>query len=212
MNSGAIMSAPGSFPIQPSLSVEGLSLMRGGRTLFEALSFAVAPGDFVEIRGPNGAGKTSLLRVLAGFLPPGSGAVAFAGAPEPDLALHYLGHLDGLKLALSARAHARYWAALLGEGGDGAQALARVGLGAIADLPARALSQGQRRRLALARLIAAPRPIWMLDEPAAGLDGAGKAMLAGLIAEHRAAGGLALAALHEPLALAASAVIALGPA
>ncbi|MGE3143872.1 MAG: heme ABC exporter ATP-binding protein CcmA [Hyphomonadaceae bacterium] len=181
------------------IAARALGLARGGRLLFSDLSFAAAPGAFIEVRGPNGAGKTSLLRALAGFLRVDVGAVEI-DAEAPAQALHYLGHRDGLKPALTARAHARYWAGLLGGEGAGAEAaLARVGLSSLADAPARIFSQGQARRLALARLLAAPRPLWLLDEPAAGLDAAGKALLAGLIEAHCAAGGVAVAALHEPL-------------
>jgi heme exporter protein A len=190
------------------VSIEHLSLARGGRVLFSNLSFAARPGDFVEIRGANGAGKTSLLRAVAGFLRPASGRIAVEGVEERQIALHLIGHQDGLKLSLDARAHVGFWAGLMG-GGEG-DALGTVGLTALADLPARVLSQGQRRRLALARLIAAPRPIWLLDEPAASLDAAGRALLDGLIAVHRRGGGIVLAALHEGLGAAPSATIELG--
>jgi heme exporter protein A len=192
------------------LSVERLSLARGGRVLFEGVSFRAGPGDFVDIRGPNGAGKTSLLRAIAGFLRPAAGAIGIDGAEEPELALHFLGHQDGLKPSLDGRAHAAFWAGLLG--GAAGEALVRVGLGAIADLPARALSQGQRRRLALARLIAAPRPLWLLDEPAAALDAAGRGVLDAMIEAHRREGGVVLAALHEALGAAPSATVQLGEA
>ncbi len=182
-----------------SLDVEALSLVRGGRTLFERLTFTASPGSLTEIRGPNGSGKTSLLRGIAGLLRPAAGQIALRGAEDAQLAIHLLGHRDGLKGALNVRAHARYWAGLLGAGADVEAALARVGLAPIADLPARVLSQGQARRLALARLLAAPRPVWLLDEPAAGLDAAGKAMLADVINAHLRGGGVAIAALHEPL-------------
>lgn len=191
------------------LSVEGLAIRRGERLLMRELSFAAAPGDFIELRGPNGSGKTSLLRALAGFLRPEEGAIRIEGVEEPALALHFVGHRDGLKPTLSARAHARYWADLLGAGGDFDQALERLGLAAIADLPARALSQGQGRRLALTRLMLARRPIWLLDEPAAALDTGGKALLEELIAAHRAGDGIVIAALHEPLSATATQVIAL---
>lgn len=180
------------------LIVEDLMLARGGRVLFAPLTFAAGRGHFVEVRGANGAGKTSLLRALAGWIRPVSGRIAYEGVDEPPLALAYLGHRDALKPAISARAHVRHWAGLLGgEGGD--DALARTGLGALGDLPARVFSQGQQRRLALARLIAAPRPIWLLDEPAAALDAAGKTLLAELVAAHVASGGIAVAAAHEPI-------------
>lgn len=181
------------------IEVSGLALARGGRTLFESLSFSAAPGGFVELRGPNGAGKTSLLRALAGLLKPAAGFIRFEGAQAPH-DLHLIGHREGLKLNLDGRAHAHFWAGLYGHSPSGcADALTRVGLSAIADLPARVLSQGQSRRLNLARLLIAPRPIWLLDEPAAGLDAQGKDLLDDLIAAHRENGGIVVAALHEPL-------------
>jgi heme exporter protein A len=203
-----------------ALAVEHVGLVRGGRTLFEGLSFSAPPGSFLEIVGPNGAGKTSLLRAIAGFLRPAAGAILAneAGAaldPETRMTrLHFLGHRDGLKPALSVRAHLAYWAeALAGEGAGRPldQALGAVGLGAHAELPARVLSAGQGRRLALARLIAAPRPLWLLDEPAAALDTAGKALLVDLVGAHCAQGGVALAAVHEPLGLAPTARIQVSP-
>lgn len=193
------MGARGPFQDKPTVRVEALVLARGGHVLFENLSFAAGAGSHVEIRGPNGSGKTSLLRALAGFLRPRSGAIRIDNVEEPALALHYLGHLNGLKGAASVRAHLRYWAGLLGGRLDVGRTLDLLGLERAADMPARALSQGQARRLALARLIVAPRPIWLLDEPAAALDAQGRAMLAELIDAHRAQGGIAVAAVHEPL-------------
>lgn len=191
------VSAPENLRI--NLRVEAVTIARGGVTLFAPASFTLAPGAFAALTGPNGAGKTSLLRAIAGLLRPEAGSIAFGEAPETRL--HLLGHRDGLKSSLSVRAHALYWAGLLGGTAAAAEAaLARVGLARIADLPARALSQGQARRLALTRLLSAPRPLWLLDEPAAALDASGKALVAALIGEHRAGGGMVVAALHEPLA------------
>jgi heme exporter protein A len=185
------------------LSVEALALARGDRLLFEQLSFNSARGDCIEVRGPNGAGKISLLRAVAGFLRPHAGRIRFDGAAEPATALHFVGHLNGLKGAASVASHLRYWKGLLGaEDADCKQVLDRVELLRQADLPARALSQGQARRIALARLLIAPRPIWLLDEPAAGLDTTGKAMLTELVERHLRAGGQVITALHEPLGLA----------
>ncbi len=176
--------------------------------LFEGLSFAIHSGGYAEIRGANGAGKTSLLRAIAGFLKPSAGQIAFAGVDEPPTSLHYVGHLNALKPAASVRAHVRYWAGLFGDG-DERRALARMNLEDIADLPARFLSQGQKRRLALARLLAAPRAIWLLDEPQAALDTSGRKLLTELIASHRAEGGLVLGAVHEPLGASADHVVTL---
>lgn len=204
------MGADRAFQRQPALRVEALTVSRGGRALIEALSFAAHASGYVELRGANGSGKTSLLRALAGFLRPTAGRVLIEADTEPDLALHYLGHLNGLKLAASAGAHARFWKGLFGGSSDPDAAIERVGLTRAIDLPVRALSQGQQRRLAISRLIVAKRPIWLLDEPAAALDSAGREMLLGLLAEHRAVGGLALAAVHEPLGPAPDLTLALG--
>lgn len=179
-----------------SVRAEALTLARGERVLADGVSFAVGPGALLEVRGPNGAGKTTLLRILAGLLKPRAGRIVFENADEPALALHYLGHLNALKGALSAEAHLRFWSGLFGAA-RAEEALAQVGLERARDLPARVLSQGQQRRLALARLIAAPRALWLLDEPGAGLDTQGRALLADLIASHRAAGGVVIAALHD---------------
>jgi heme exporter protein A len=195
------MSESSPFKDRPSLHVERLSAARGGRVLFEDLNFAAAPGDFVEIRGANGAGKTTLLRTLAFLAKAFRGTVHFANAGDaPELSLHLIGHRDGLKPSADAQAHLRYWTGLLG-GSEAAisPALDRVGLAAIAHLPARALSQGQAQRLSLARLLVAPRPVWLLDEPAASLDMNGRALLSDMITAHRAGGGIVLAAVtrHE---------------
>lgn len=189
------------------LTITDLALDRGGWRLFEGLSLEAPPGAHVALTGPNGAGKTSLLRAIAGFLRPSAGTIAF-GDEDRETHLHFLGHRDGLKAPLDARAHLRFWADLLG--GEAVDAvLERVGLGRVADLPARTLSAGQGRRLALARLLASPRPLWLLDEPAASLDAAGKALLERLIADHCAGGGIVVAAVHEPLG-APTQTVALG--
>lgn len=183
-----------------SLHVENLAIERGGARLFEGLAFSAQPGAHVALTGPNGAGKTSLLRAIAGFLAPAEGAISF-GVERDDAAaqLHFLGHRDGLKSALGVREHVVFWRELLEGGGDVASALERVGLARIADLPARVLSAGQARRLALTRLLVAPRPLWLLDEPAAALDAQGKALIAEMISAHCASGGIVVAAVHEPL-------------
>jgi heme exporter protein A len=203
------MGASREFREPPAVRAEALCISRGGRLLVEGLSFTADAGDFVEVRGPNGSGKTSLIRVIAGFMRPRAGRVWFDQVEDAALALHFLGHLNGLKPAASVVAHARYWAGLLGGGGVD-EALARVGLAHAVDLPARVLSQGQQRRLALSRLLIAPRPIWLLDEPAAALDDQGRALVAELVAAHCAAGGVALAAVHEPLGPAPNQTIRMG--
>jgi heme exporter protein A len=181
------------------VDVESLAIERGGMQLFADLSFVAQPGGHVALTGPNGAGKTSLLRALAGFLKPSAGAIRFDCGEDAPRHTHFLGHRDGLKGALDVRAHVVFWRDLLGGAGDVDAALQRVGLSHITDLPARALSAGQGRRLSIARLLAAPRAVWLLDEPAAALDAAGKALLTDAIDEHRASGGVVIAAVHEPL-------------
>jgi heme exporter protein A len=193
------MSARGPFQDKPSLRVEALSLSRGGRVLFENLSFAAAPGAYVEVQGSNGSGKTSLLRALAGLLRPRGGTIAFDGVEEPALALHYVGHANALKREASVRDHLHYWAGLFGGAPSEDFVAQMLDLGRVMSLPVRVLSQGQARRLSLARLIVAPRPVWLLDEPAAALDDAGKAVLTEMIASQRASGGVVIAAVHEPL-------------
>jgi len=206
------MSAARPFPDNTSLEVAQLTLARGARVLIEGLSFAAGPGDYVDVRGANGAGKTSLLRAIGGFLRPRAGHVQITGAEEPALALHYIAHQNGLKGAASVRAHLRYWAGLFAARLDEGAALDQLGLARQADLPTRVLSQGQARRLALTRLVIAPRPSWLLDEPAAALDAEGRAVVAGLIEAHRARGGLVVAAVHEALGPASSQDIVLGRA
>lgn len=194
------MGGSGPFQDKPSIRVEGLSLARGGRVLFENLSFSAGPGAYIELRGANGSGKTSLLRALAGFLPTRTGAIVFEGVTEPALALHFISHSNALKRETTVRDHVRYWIGLFGVSGyEESIGLAAFGLIKQADLPARALSQGQARRLALMRLHIAQRPIWLLDEPSASLDADGKEMLGEVIESHRLQGGIAVAAVHEAL-------------
>jgi heme exporter protein A len=193
------MGAPGPFQDKPSLRVEGLSLERGGRVLFEDLSFAALSGGYVELRGANGAGKTSLLRALAGFLKPRAGAITFDDISEPAPALHFLGHANALKPMASVQSHLHYWSGVLRGAFEEDDVLSRVGLKGLSDRPARTLSQGQARRLALSRLLIAPRPVWLLDEPAAALDESGRMLMRDLIDAHRSNGGVIIAAVHEAL-------------
>lgn len=189
--------------------------MRGGRLVFEGLSFAVAGGEALVLTGANGAGKSSLLRQIAGLLELARGRIVLAGGdPERGLGeqAHYVGHLDALKPAMSVIETLRFWGDFLGGGGeDGAvRALDALALGALADLPAAYLSAGQRRRLSLARLLVAPRPLWLLDEPTVALDAASVARLLGLMTAHLAAGGLIVAATHLDLGLSPAKVLRLG--
>jgi len=182
--------------------------MRGGRLLFRDLSFSVACGAALSIEGANGAGKSSLLRMLAGFLAPAAGTIrlrtmagAVGDAEERGKFVGWLGHLDAVKPQLSVAETLSFFAGLYGVRADIAAALDEVGLGRLADLPGLYLSAGQKKRLALARLKLCGRPLWLMDEPLASLDSAGKTLTAATIASHCAQGGIALVATHEPLAL-----------
>lgn len=186
------------------LVAERLGVDRGGRMVLRGVSFSVTAGEALIVLGPNGAGKSTLLRALAGLVAAAEGRVEFENgdpdAPRED-ALHLLGHQDGVKAGLSVRRNLAAVRDILGGEGDLDAALGRVGLGHAAELPGSVLSAGQRRRLALARLLAAPRPVWLLDEPTAALDVAGQDLLGELMSEHRARGGLIVAATHLELKL-----------
>jgi heme exporter protein A len=183
----------------------GLAAFRGERLVFRDLDFSVAPARALVLTGPNGSGKSTLLRLLAGLLRPAAGALLWDGQDAlADLSLHarrvaYVGHQDAVKLALTASENLRF-AARLG-GGDVGGALAAVGLEALADLPARMLSAGQRTRLALSRLALADAAIWLLDEPTLGLDAPAVERFGAMLAAHRASGGIVVVATHLPLPL-----------
>ncbi len=185
------------------LSVSGLAVTRSGRPIFSKLSFTLASGEALALTGPNGSGKSTLLRILAGLLPPTAGIIEWSGGdddtPLSEVA-HYLGHRDALKPALTPLELLSFWRSLLGQPAvDPLAALERVGLGHAAYLPAAYLSAGQRRRLSLARLLVAHRPLWLLDEPTAALDQASETMFGDLVADHLTRGGLAIIATHAPL-------------
>ncbi len=201
-------------------AARGLACIRGERSVFAGVGFAIAPGGVLLLRGPNGSGKSSLLRLLAGLLAPAAGTITWHGAPVADdpeahhARLRYVGHLDAVKPVLTVAENLTFWAGLLGSP-DGAtdaakRALDRLGIDHLADVPAQLLSAGQRRRLGLARLVAAPAPLWLLDEPTVTLDGASVAIVETMIAEHRAAGGLAIVASHGGLAAPDAATLDLG--
>ncbi len=199
---------PDEFADAGDLVGEGLACRRGERLVFAGIDIRLAAGGALLLTGANGSGKSSLLRLLATLLVPADGRLLWGGEPvSRDLPsyramLHYVGHLDATKPPLTARETLGFWAALRGTSVIAADAaLDRFGLAAVADFPCRWLSAGQRRRLALARLAASPAPIWLLDEPTAGLDSDGEARLAAAIAEHRAAGGRVAVATHQPLVL-----------
>jgi heme exporter protein A len=170
------------------LTLEQVACLRGGRLLFEGLSLTLEPGEAALARGPNGVGKSSLLRIAAGLLRAAAGKVERA---EAALADEHLALDERLPLA---RALA-FWT------GDPAPGLAAMGIERLAEVPVRMLSTGQRKRAALARVVASGAPLWLLDEPGNGLDTDGVARLEAAMAAHRAAGGAILAATHQPIAL-----------
>ena len=188
---------------RPLLAAEDLACERAGHLVLAGVTFALSPGEALLLRGPNGAGKSSLLRVLAGFLAPSAGALLWDGRPaledraEHRVRLHLIGHCNATKGALTVRENLRFAAAVAGAPATRLPAaLEGFELTALADVPAAYLSAGQQRRLALARLLATPRPLWLLDEPDAGLDAANRARLARAVAAHRAEGGIAVIATH----------------
>jgi heme exporter protein A len=207
--------------IFPSMKIEAsaLSVERGGRRIFADLGFRLNAGEALRVTGPNGAGKSTLLRAIAGLLPLAAGQIEVAPASDARCAelCHYVGHADALKPSLTAFENLAFLAALLATGSvrPGAAevetALARLGLSGVADLPAAYLSAGQKRRAALARLVAVFRPIWLLDEPLTALDLASQAVIMEIMAAHLNAGGILVVATHAPLAIA-TAELALGPA
>jgi len=190
-----------------SLTVEKLACVRGDKKLFDGLDFRVTAGQALAVEGANGAGKTSLLRMLAGFLAPAAGRIVVKTAQgesdddeERGKIVGWLGHLDGLKPQLTVVEQLSFFTHLYGKAVDGTL-LEQVGLARQADLPCRYLSAGQRRRLALARLLASQRPLWLLDEPFAALDRSGQTLVAQLMTLHCGQGGIIIAATHDPLGL-----------
>ena len=187
---------------------QGLECVRGDRPIFAGLDLHLAPGEAVLLTGPNGSGKSSLLRLLAGLLAPAAGTLSWdgvaidAGSETHRARLHYLGHLDAVKPVMSVAENLHFWAQLRGTGeAETRAALSRFALEHLADVAGRLLSAGQRRRLSLARIVATPAPLWLLDEPTVGLDAESVEILASLMAAHRAAGGRIAVATHQKLDL-----------
>jgi heme exporter protein A len=211
--------APGQGLPAMKLSGHDLACVRGGRRVFSGVGFSIAAGQALVLTGPNGAGKSSLLRVIAGLILPAAGTIALEGG-DPELSVaeqsHYLGHLDPLKPALTVTENLAFWARFLngaraaGEEALIARGLEAAGLADLAHMPAGYLSAGQRRRLSLARVLAAPRPVWLLDEPTTALDAASQERLQTVMQAHLADGGLIVAATHGPLGLAAPEELRLG--
>jgi heme exporter protein A len=177
-----------------------LACRRAGREIFRDIDLELLAGDAVVLRGPNGSGKSSLMRVLAGLLAPAAGSAEVVADPDGRPGFHYVGHVDPLKPGLTVEENLRFTSALTGDG-DVEAGLAAFALARLADVPARQLSSGQRRRLTLARLAAVPKRVWLLDEPAVGLDAASRERLEALIGEHRRGGGAVLAATHGDIAV-----------
>jgi heme exporter protein A len=197
----------------PQFTGRDLTCIRGERIVFSGLDFRLGAGGALVVAGPNGSGKSSLLRLMAGLLPAAAGGLDWDGedvGEDPDAhrgRLHYVGHLDAVKAVLTVAENLAFWAGLRHPGDVGAPvraALAAFAMEPLAEVPARFLSAGQRRRLNLARLIAASAPLWLLDEPTTGLDAAATAGLEDALARHRAGGGMAVVATHAALRLNAA--------
>ncbi|MGE5478726.1 MAG: heme ABC exporter ATP-binding protein CcmA [Bacteroidales bacterium] len=199
-------------PPPPPFIGRALGCIRGGRAVFAGLEFAVAPGDALVLLGPNGSGKSSLLRVMAGLLRPTVGQVLWGEVPAVEDAeahaarTHYVGHHDAIKPVLSVAENLRFWARLhephaatAARAVDGA--LERFGLSHLRDVPGKMLSAGQKRRTNLARLLAAPSPLWLLDEPTTALDKGSIKVLEAVMADHRAQGGMVVLSTHQDVDL-----------
>jgi len=198
-----------------AIAAEGLACQRGGHIVVPPLSFEVRAGSALILRGPNGAGKTTLLRTIAGFLPPAAGRVRVS-TPKGDASaeghLHFIGHTNGIKPRLSVIENVSFWQRYYGGGGDpeaAEAALDAFDLLDLADYRAAHLSQGQARRLGLARLLAARRAIWLLDEPSVSLDAASTRRLETAIADHLASGGMAIVSTHLDLSVGEAAILEL---
>jgi len=188
-----------------TLTVQDISVARGGIAVLEGISFTLHPGRALVLRGPNGAGKTTLLRTIAGLQPPLRGHVS---APEGGLV--YAAHADGIKPTLTVEENLAFWAQIFGTSGTHA-ALAAYALAPLAARPAGALSAGQKRRLGLARLLVTGRPLWVLDEPTVSLDTDATGLFATAIRAHLAQGGMALMATHIDLGLSEAEILDIAP-
>lgn len=191
------------------LDVTNLACVRGDRPLFQHLSFGLKPGELLHIVGANGSGKTTLLRTLCGLSQPAAGEIRWRSADIHELGddyrrqLAYVGHHNGIQGELTARENLLVAACLAGATGaaDDDAVLAQVGLAAYRGFAAKILSQGQKRRLALARLVVARKPLWVLDEPFSALDARSSATMTALLSDHLAGGGLIVITSHQDLAI-----------
>jgi len=197
-----------------NLSAKDLACERGGRVVFRNVSFTLGSGEMLALTGPNGSGKSSLLRLISSLNQPLSGTLALDGG-NADLTVgqhaHYIAHAEALKTALTVRENLSFWTAFLG-GGDVEKALDAFDLARLESYPAALLSSGQKRRLALARLVAVKRVLWLLDEPTVGLDAASQQRLSGVMFKHLQDGGMIIAATHTGLGLEAQRKLELGAA
>ncbi|MEQ1951657.1 heme ABC exporter ATP-binding protein CcmA [Mesorhizobium sp. CN2-181] len=196
------------------LSADNLGGERGGETVFSGVSFTRGDGEALVVTGPNGSGKSTLLRVLAGLLPAASGTAGIDGGetfPTVASACHYLGHQNAMKTALTVEENLLFWRDFFGVPRfTPDEALDEVGLDGLGHLPFSVLSTGQKRRAAIARLLVAHRPVWLLDEPTAGLDAASEARFGALMRAHMCEGGIVVAATHLPLGLEGAAELRMG--
>ena len=188
------------------LIAENLGAERGGEPVFSGVSFDLGDGEGLVVTGPNGSGKSTLLRVVAGLLPAIEGTIRIEGGgeewPTPQAACHYLGHTNAMKTALTVEENLRFWQEFSGAPHLSIEeALDMVGLPQVAALPFGYLSTGQKRRIAIAKLLVSHRPVWLLDEPTAGLDAASERQFAALMGAHLEEGGIIVAATHIPLGL-----------
>ena len=199
-----------------NLVAQNLATLRGAPSLLAGISFVLSAGEGLLLLGPNGSGKTTLIRTIAGLMTPAAGSIRIDGGdPERSVGeqCHYVGHRNALKGSLTVAENAAFWCRFLGRRFDGLDAaLAAFGLVRLRDIPAGYLSAGQKRRLSLARVLLAYRPIWLLDEPTVSLDHAAQAALTGVVGVHLSAGGLLIAATHVPLGLARVRELHLGDA